>query len=95
MLTISNLYKVNGWIFRNGEYEIKRAFEFGKQYIFYIEAVNRQTPFRYIISLSREWNNDSEQLYCLSGADGKRQSVGWADIKNKDRFTLYIERMFE
>lgn len=96
MLTIQNVHKIEGWVFRSGEYVIERAFEWQDQYIFYIEGNGySKTPTRNVVSLSRKWNNDIEQLYCLSTGAGKRQSIGWADIDNKDRFTLYIESMFD
>jgi hypothetical protein len=94
MLTIKNIQKIEGWVFRNGDYEIKRAFEYQDDYIFYIETIH-QTPVRYIVALSRKTNNDSEQLYCLRKADGKVQSLNYSNINSMDRFTLYIEKMIE
>jgi len=97
MLTIENVNKIERWVFRNGDYVIERAFEWQDQYIFYIEgnSYNVKSPTRHVVSLSRKMNNDSEQLYCLTKADGKVQSLGWSDIQNMDKFTLYIESMFD
>jgi len=96
MLTIQNINKIEGHKFKSGDWVIERAFEWQEQYIFYIESSQYKiNPSRSIVSLSRKYNNESEQLYSLSKSDGKRIALGWTDIEDKDRLGLLIESMFE
>ena len=96
MLTIQNINKIEGHKFKNGDWVIERAFEWQEQYIFYIESSQyKKNPTRTIVSLSRKYNNDSEQLYALSKSDGKRIAVGWTDIENRERLGILIESMFD
>jgi hypothetical protein len=95
MLTIKNINKLEGWVFRSGEYIIQRAFDYGDSYMIYIESNLNNNPTKKIVSLSRKYNNDSEQLYSLSIAGGKSIGVWYSSIENKDTFAMLIEDVIE
>ncbi len=96
MLTIENIHKIEGHKFKNNEWVIERAFEWQEQYIFYIESSQyKKNPTRSIVSLSRKYNNESEQLYALSKSDGQRIGVAWTDLECKVKLGILIESMFD
>ena len=92
MLTIENVEKLQGWITRDGEWEIIRAFDYGERYMFLLEKIDSNKTKHISVQLYKDYNNVEEQIYTLICMT-KKIGLRYSDIVDKDRFTLHIENI--